>query len=181
MLCGSACGPLRSPRLSGLRDAFYKRMLYQEAPKDFSPRFQVAGCFCEHDGKILVLRRRRDKRHGGKWGLPGGKLEAGEEPAVAVIRELHEETGIARRASEVRFLKTVCVRHFAGGPYDFIYHMFHIALPELPGVVTAEAEHDAFQWAAPEDALRLDAVDDFEECVRMFLRRDFGSGDGRER
>jgi 8-oxo-dGTP diphosphatase len=53
----------------------------------------VAGVL-EHDGKILICRRRADQAHPLKWEFPGGKLEAGESPEAALIRELSEELGI---------------------------------------------------------------------------------------
>jgi len=42
------------------------------------------------DGYISVSRRNDDS----KWGLPGGKVDAGETPVEAVVRELHEEIGL---------------------------------------------------------------------------------------
>jgi 8-oxo-dGTP diphosphatase len=53
----------------------------------------VAGVLRRED-KILICRRRADQPHPGKWEFPGGKLEAGESPAGALIRELREELGI---------------------------------------------------------------------------------------
>jgi len=50
----------------------------------------VAGIL-EKDGKVLACRRRADQDHGGKWEFPGGKVEAGENPAEALARELEEE------------------------------------------------------------------------------------------
>jgi len=46
------------------------------------------------EGRIFICRRRADQPHPGKWEFPGGKLEAGETPSVALIRELREELGI---------------------------------------------------------------------------------------
>ena len=57
----------------------------------------VAGVL-EQDGKILICRRRADQPHPLKWEFPGGKLEAGESPAAALIRELREELGIESEA-----------------------------------------------------------------------------------
>ena len=57
----------------------------------------VAGVL-KQDGKILICRRRADQPHPLKWEFPGGKLESGESPAVALIRELREELGIESEA-----------------------------------------------------------------------------------
>jgi len=54
----------------------------------------VAGIL-ERDGRILICQRRLDQAHGLKWEFPGGKLEAGESPEQALVRELGEELGIA--------------------------------------------------------------------------------------
>ena len=57
----------------------------------------VAGVL-EREGKILICRRRADQPHPLKWEFPGGKLEAGESPDAALIRELREELGIESEA-----------------------------------------------------------------------------------
>jgi 8-oxo-dGTP diphosphatase len=50
----------------------------------------VAAIILDESGKIL-LQRRSDN---GRWGLPGGAIDPGEEPAEAVVREVREETGL---------------------------------------------------------------------------------------
>jgi 8-oxo-dGTP diphosphatase len=44
--------------------------------------------------RVLITRRPHHVPHGGYWEFPGGKLEAGESPEQALIREVKEETGI---------------------------------------------------------------------------------------
>ncbi len=62
----------------------------------------VAAAVIEREGRILICRRRADQDHEGKWEFPGGKLEAGEQPAEALLRELREELSIeARIDSEI--------------------------------------------------------------------------------
>jgi 8-oxo-dGTP diphosphatase len=57
----------------------------------------VAGIL-EREGKILICRRRADQPHALKWEFPGGKLERGESPEAALVRELREELGIESSA-----------------------------------------------------------------------------------
>lgn len=47
--------------------------------------------------RVLITRRRAEQVLGGCWELPGGKLESGESPEQAVVRELREEVGIEVR------------------------------------------------------------------------------------
>ncbi|MDP3814082.1 Nudix family hydrolase [Pseudomonas sp.] len=51
------------------------------------------------DGRILIAKRSDDQHQGGLWEFPGGKLEAGEAPTVALARELEEELGIRPTAA----------------------------------------------------------------------------------
>jgi 8-oxo-dGTP diphosphatase len=52
-------------------------------------------------GSAILVARRADEAHlGGAWEFPGGKVEAGEEPLAAALRELREETGLAAADAE---------------------------------------------------------------------------------
>ena len=55
----------------------------------------VAVALVDADHRVLIAQRPADKALGGLWEFPGGKLEAGERPEEALIRELDEELGIA--------------------------------------------------------------------------------------
>ena len=54
----------------------------------------AAGLIWRRDGKVLVTRRPQGIEHAGCWELPGGKLEQGEDPASALVRELREELDV---------------------------------------------------------------------------------------
>lgn len=87
----------------------------------------VAACaLIDRDGQVLLGQRPAHKHHGGLWEFPGGKIEGGEEPAAALIRELREELGIDTEESclaplsfsthgEVLLLLYVC-RKYEGIP-----------------------------------------------------------------
>jgi 8-oxo-dGTP diphosphatase len=53
-------------------------------------------------GRVLILRRAMDSTDGGRWCLPGGKMDYGDTVEQAAIRELQEETSL--QATNLRFL-----------------------------------------------------------------------------
>jgi 8-oxo-dGTP pyrophosphatase MutT (NUDIX family) len=57
----------------------------------------VVGIVRDSKGSVLFIRRADD----GRWGLPAGGIEPGESPAVAVAREVHEETGLIVRPTRI--------------------------------------------------------------------------------
>ena len=54
----------------------------------------VAVALIDADGRVLIAQRPKEKTFGGLWEFPGGKIEPGEAPEAALIRELAEELGI---------------------------------------------------------------------------------------
>ncbi|MBT2131769.1 8-oxo-dGTP diphosphatase MutT [Aliiroseovarius lamellibrachiae] len=71
------------------------------------------------DGRVLLAQRPAGKSMAGLWEFPGGKIEPGETPEHALIRELHEELGIDTWASCLAPLT------FASHAYDD----FHLLMP----------------------------------------------------
>lgn len=55
----------------------------------------VAAALVDQDGRILLQQRPAGKELAGLWEFPGGKIESGESPEAALIRELAEELGIS--------------------------------------------------------------------------------------
>jgi len=58
----------------------------------------VVAAILEREDRILICQRRADQPHPLKWEFPGGKVEPGETPAMALVRELDEELGIESKA-----------------------------------------------------------------------------------
>ena len=79
----------------------------------------TAVALVDADGRILLAQRPEGKSLAGLWEFPGGKVEPGETPEAALIRELHEELGIDTHASCLAPLT------FASHTYED----FHLLMP----------------------------------------------------
>jgi 8-oxo-dGTP diphosphatase len=112
--------------------------------KDLPILTVVAVALLDADGRILLAQRPAGKTLAGLWEFPGGKLEAGETPEAALIRELHEELGVDIRAS--------CLAPLAFASHS--YEKFHLLMPlyvcrQWRGKVTArEGQNLAWVRAA---------------------------------
>ena len=79
----------------------------------------VACALVDADGRVLIAERPEGKSMAGLWEFPGGKVEPGETPEQALIRELREELGIVT--------KEACL-----APLTFVshaYQAFHLLMP----------------------------------------------------
>jgi 8-oxo-dGTP diphosphatase len=84
------------------------------------PLLLVAACaLVDVDGRVLLARRPEGKKMAGLWEFPGGKLNPGETPEQALIRELKEELGID--------VTTACLAPFAFASHA--YEGFHLLMP----------------------------------------------------
>ena len=63
----------------------------------------VVAALIEKEGRILICQRPAHKARGLKWEFPGGKIEPGETPESALIRECREELGVTIGVGEKRF------------------------------------------------------------------------------
>ena len=140
-------------------------MVHKTPPKNFKPRFEVVSCYMEFGEKLLFLHRHERKSQGGKWGVPAGKIDAGENELEAMIREAREETGIELVRDKLEYLEKVFVRY---PDYDFVYHMFRVKLVGEPSVTLSAKEHQNFCWVTVPEALRMELVHDLDECIKMF-------------
>lgn len=142
-------------------------MIYLQKPENFNPRFEVVSCFCECDGKILLLHRDNNSSQGDTWGAPAGKREANEDLSSAMIREIKEETGFNISPVELKFHDTLFVRY---EDYDFLYHTFSEKFKVRPAIKIDPKEHKDFIWINPKDALKLPLVKDMDTCIKLFYK-----------
>ena len=139
-------------------------MIFLEEPENFTSRFEVAGCFVEHDGRILLLKRHSNKPEGGTWCGPSGKLDEDETADAAIIRETKEETGLILDPPRLEHVKKIFVVY---PDYQFIYHIFRIKIDSFPTVTISHNEHTEYTWVTPEEALDMDLIQDEDECIRL--------------
>lgn len=103
----------------------------------------VACALVDTDRRVLIAQRPEGKQLAGLWEFPGGKVEPGETPEAALIRELREELGVDT--------KQACL-----APLSFASHTyedFHLLMPlyvcrKWQGTPTSH-EHAALKWVRP--------------------------------
>ncbi len=103
----------------------------------------AAAALVDVDGRVLIGQRPEGKHLAGLWEFPGGKVEPGERPEEALIRELDEELGIQ--------VKEACLAPFVFASHA--YDSFHLLMPlwlcrRWGGVVT-QRHHAALAWVRP--------------------------------
>lgn len=97
------------------------------------------------DGRILLAQRPEGKSMAGLWEFPGGKVENGETPEIALIRELEEELGINTWQS--------CLAPLTFASHS--YESFHLLMPlfacrKWEGTPQSK-EGQALKWVKPND------------------------------
>ena len=101
----------------------------------------VVGAAVVRHGRVLATRRTNPPEAAGKWEFPGGKVEAGEQPADAVVREIREELGCEVRVT----------RMLTGAQDVKPGYTLRVAVAELAVGEPVPHEHDALRWLGPEE------------------------------
>jgi mutator protein MutT len=101
----------------------------------------VVGVAILHDGRVLAARRTTPPALAGRWELPGGKVEPGEDPSAALVREIAEELGC-----EVRVTGRLAGEQPVGDD-----HVLRVLCAELVAGEPVPREHDALRWLGPEE------------------------------
>ncbi|MFF8193930.1 (deoxy)nucleoside triphosphate pyrophosphohydrolase [Streptomyces bobili] len=138
-------------------------------------RIVVVGAALLDGDRLLAARRSAPPELAGRWELPGGKVEPGELPEEALVRELREELGVDARTAE-RVPGEWPLRQ----PY-----VLQVWTARLRPASTAPAplqDHDALRWLTPEEIWDVDWLDQDVPAVREVAARlvaGTGAGAGR--
>jgi 8-oxo-dGTP diphosphatase len=120
---------------------------------------QVVAAILERDGRTLIGQRTPEQSHPLKWEFPGGKVEAGETPKQALVRELEEELGI--RAEEFNEITRYQFTYPGKNPIELIFFRVTGYTREIQNRIF----HD-LRWEPKEKLAEFD----FVEGDRDFLR-----------
>ena len=121
------------------------------------------------DGHLLACERRADGPFPLKWEFPGGKIESGEEPKSALVRELKEELGIEADVHREVFTHTHSYAGFSTVNLTFFHVPFYrgemvnrvfeqirwLGLEELGAVDFLDGDRPVIEWLLSTDASEL--------------------------
>lgn len=122
----------------------------------------VAVCAIVFRGEeMLAMRRSASKDAGpGLWEAISGRVEPGEEPADAALREVAEESGLAVRL-DPRPVTTYHARRLGMPMIVIVYRAEHVS-----GEVELSDEHDAFEWLTPDAFAERSSLDKLVAAVQ---------------
>ncbi|MGH2424905.1 MAG: NUDIX hydrolase [bacterium] len=110
-------------------------------------------CFIRSGNRVLLIHRRKAP-HAGQWDGIGGKLEPGEDPFTACVREVQEETGLTISKPQLRALSVISVRST-----DELWLLFTFSVEAPHEAVTASDEGD-LAWVELDQVALLPVVAD---------------------
>jgi 8-oxo-dGTP diphosphatase len=127
------------------------------------------------DGQRVLLVKRGQEPLKGRWSLPGGVVEAGEELHAAVVREVREETGLSVRAGDVVEVLDRITRD-ADGRIEFHYVIIDYLCQVVGGTLACASDADDAQWVDRGELAGYDLTTKVAEVIaRAFALRALAS------
>lgn len=131
------------------------------------PRVGV-GAVVIHDGRVLLIRRGKEPLRG-RWVVPGGTVEHGEELHDALVREVQEETGVTVRPREVVLVFDRILRE--KGEVTYHYVIIDYLCDYVSGTPRAGSDAEAVAFVAPADLGGYDVPEKALEVVLDGFKR----------
>lgn len=123
---------------------------------------KVTAAVLEKDGKVLIAKRKKGDRLGGKWEFPGGKIAPGETPEACLKRELKEELDIE---TEIGEFVCSCKFSYMLVPLELLVYRARL----MSGTVKA-LDHDEIRWVSITDLATYDFVKADVEVTRRLMK-----------
>lgn len=131
---------------------------------------EVAVGIIMRNGHVLACQRKRSARYALKWEFPGGKLEPGESPEHALIRELREELGIEPRELQAFFRQEwVYTEETDNASKDEAFRVFYFLVKEFSGEPANHA-FEQIRWATPRELQGLDILEGNREAIERLVK-----------
>jgi 8-oxo-dGTP diphosphatase len=124
----------------------------------------VVGAALLDGGRLLAARRSAPVELAGRWELPGGKVEPGERPEAALVRELREELGV-----DAQVIERVPGTWPLKPPY--VLQVWTVRLLPGTGEPKPLEDHDALRWLSPGELWDVDWLDQDVPAVREVAAR----------
>ncbi|MCL4355396.1 MAG: NUDIX hydrolase [Nitrososphaerota archaeon] len=125
-----------------------------------------AGTLVHRDGRLLVVKRAQAPNRG-LWAFPGGKVEEGETPMQAAVRETREEVGLDVEIEGVFDVVTYMPSELGKGKRRQVVLVDYLAKPS-GGRVRLNGESTDYRWVVPEELLRLNTTPQMRACAMKF-------------
>ena len=127
----------------------------------------MAAALRRSDGRWLLHRRPLHKHHGGLWEFPGGKVEEGESPVSALVREIGEELGVGLDADS---LEPLAFAEECGAQGDRAVVILLYTVAAWEGEPRPLEEGSTLGWFTPEEIAELERPPlDVALCERIFV------------
>jgi 8-oxo-dGTP diphosphatase len=130
------------------------------------PPLLVSAAIIINKGQVLLGQRRKGDRHPFKWEFPGGKVEHGESPRQALIRELREELQIEAR------IGPELARYEHDYPSGSRVHLLFFAVREYSGEPVARV-FEQISWVDLSSLPEIDFLEGDIDFVKRLARGDF--------
>lgn len=132
-------------------------------------RVAMKAVIVNNEGKVLILREASTYEDGtnvGRYHMPGGRIEPGENFEMALKREVHEETGL-----EIELLHPVYIGEWRPVIREVPHHIiatFIVCKPSVHDAIVLSSEHDQYKWIIPKERAQYDLMDPEDKVIDAY-------------
>jgi ADP-ribose pyrophosphatase YjhB (NUDIX family) len=123
-----------------------------------------------HRGKEVLLVKRNFPPNQGKWSIPGGRVELGEEVDDAAVREIREETGLSVEIEGLLDVQTL-IQKDRKGAIKYHYILVDYIARAVGGRLRLDPESSSCGWFTESESRRLDTTSGTATVLRRYFRQ----------